>query len=63
MDDSNKKRLNYIKVSGLPKLILIVGVAELQPYPIIIYISINYNLKNLTVDRLVDGILNELKAN
>lgn len=41
---------------------LFVGVAGLQPYHIINYISISYEFKNLTVDRFVDGILNELRV-
>ena len=40
----------------------LVGVAGLQPYPIINYISISYNYINLTVDRFVDDKLNELKV-
>ena len=36
-------------------------MAGLQPTPIIISISISYIFQKQTVDRFVDGILNELK--
>ncbi|VXA96504.1 hypothetical protein MARI151_10150 [Maribacter litoralis] len=34
-----------------------------EPYPINVLISISYIFKKQTVDRFVDGVLNELKVN
>ncbi len=58
------KILDFHKISYIlvPIDTVIVGVAGLYPFPIILYISISYRFRNLTVSRFVDDIINEPKV-